>query len=107
MPSAERLITVLTMACLSSNRVYARVIKDKLYQYLLVNNETTIHQQTRRKLITTGNVFSTNRNNNTLNGFSFLSRNFIGGKQVSPNNDNNNKVQSLRKITVQFRLHNL
>lgn len=74
------------MACLSSNRICARVVKETLCQFLLVNNENTIYQQTRRKLTNTGGkIFTTNRNiNNQSNGFSFLSaRTLMGRKQVS------------------------
>lgn len=80
------IITVLTMACVSSNRICARVVKETLCQFLLVNNENTIYQQTRRKL-TGGNIFTTNRKiNNQSNGFSFLSaRTILGKKQVSYN----------------------
>lgn len=77
----ERLTTVLTMACISSNRVCARVIKETLCQFLNANIENTI-QQSRRKFLT-GTVFTSNPQARTLNGFSYLTRNFNSGKQVS------------------------
>lgn len=80
----ERLTTVLTMACISSNRVCARVIKETLCQFLNANIENTIQQQSRRKFLT-GTVFTSNPQARTLNGFSYLTRNFKSGKQVSDN----------------------
>lgn len=75
--STERLTIVLTMACISSNRVCARVVQEKLYQ-LLANNKNTIYQQTRNQFTAAGTIYLTNRIANQYNGFNFLS----GKKQV-------------------------
>ncbi|XP_037027556.1 decaprenyl-diphosphate synthase subunit 1 [Bradysia coprophila] len=71
------------MACISSNRVCARVIKETLCQFLNANIENTIQQQSRRKFLT-GSVFTSNPQARTLNGFSYLTRNFNSGKQALP-----------------------
>lgn len=71
------------MACISSNRVCARVIKETLCQFLNANIENTIQQQSRRKFLT-GTVFTSNPQARTLNGFSYLTRNFNSGKQALP-----------------------
>ena len=97
MLSTERLTTVLTMACISSNRLCARVVQEKVYQ-LFVNNKTTpnVYQQQHRNQFTaaaTGPIYQPaigNRNQNNIqpstaaahqqfNGFSFLARNLPSG----------------------------
>lgn len=72
----ERLTIVLTMACISLNRVYARAVQEKLYQ-LLVNK--TIYQQTRHQYTAAGTICLTNRIANQLNSFNLRS----GNKQVN------------------------
>lgn len=79
------------MACISSNRVYARVLQDKLYQ-LLVNNKSTIYQQSRNHFNATGSIYmSSNRKQQftaqQFNGFNFLARNLSGSKQVNSFNE--------------------
>lgn len=70
------------MACISSNRVCARVVQDKVYQLLINNNKNAFYQQTRNQFTTIGSIYSLNRNNNRqFNGFNLLPRNFTGCHQ--------------------------
>lgn len=104
--STESFTTVLTMACISSNRVYARVLQDKLYQ-LLVNNKNTIYLQSRNHFNATGSIYlSSNRKQQyaqQFNGFNFLTRNLSGSKQV--NNSHTTHKKNIQFMHVQSHHH--
>lgn len=83
------------MACISSNRVYARVLQDKLYQ-LFVNNKSTIYQQSRNHFNATGSIYISSNRKQQFNGFNSLARNLSGSQKV-----NNFKDRKKKKITTQ------
>lgn len=86
------------MACISSNRVYARVLQDKLYQ-LFVNNKSTIYQQSRNHFNATGSIYISSNRKQQFNGFNSLARNLSGSQKVNNFKDRKKKLNHNAIIT--------
>lgn len=89
--STKRLTIVLTMACISLNRVCARAVQEKLYQSLV---NKPIYQQIRNQFTTAGSIYLTNRIANQYNGFNLHS----GKKQVNFFNEQPKKKIRKKKL---------